>query len=211
MFTSPDSFDGVSMPKKLMLLDFDGVISLEKHVPPENWVGRGKDSYKSNYQNTKSALIQYEGDHTGYVLYRPSVITRLNALVEAGLEIKWLTDRGEYASSLLAPALGLEGVTPQDVDAFDLGDFQQYDGRESVYWYKYQAMKREIVERNRQVLFVDDRIYGDIRHYMGSILDEGKASLIQTNALKGLTDRLMDRVEAWFNTGEVVMISRNES
>ncbi len=196
-----------SLRSKLILLDFDGVISLETYVPQKNWRSSGEDSYENNYKDTKNVTIVYEDGHEGSVLYRPSVIARLNKLIESGLEIKWLTDRGQYASELLAPAIGLVGVTRQDSDAFSLGTLQQYDGGESIYWYKYKALVREVLERNRQVLFIDDRIISDVNHYLGYILNPNEVSLIQTNSLRGLTDTLMNQVELWAAEGDVIRVS----
>jgi hypothetical protein len=186
--------------KKLILLDIDGVLSIEKPVSPDNWE-LGHISYADNYSGTLKTNIPNKKTQYRTHTYRPEIISSLDNLVaNFDVEIKFLTNWGAAAKDIFSVYVGSKLISPMDSDAKELGVPTFADAASPIHWYKAQAVIREANERGREVLFVDDLINTELALEFDKVLPKN-AGWLKVDPRIGLTPEWIQRIMNWAEGG----------
>lgn len=193
---------------KLVLLDIDGVLSLERPVNPSQW-SIDSVSYDNNYENTLRVNIPNRKTIYRKHTYRPEIINAIDSLiVEEKLEFKFLSNWGEAAKSVFSKYVGLKNVTAMDIDAKELGTAKPYDSLNPVYWYKTQALIREATLRGRETIFIDDLLDEKMSNELQKVLPE-HSGWLRINPMIGLTIKEIEYMSDW-NKGKASIIRSHE-
>lgn len=202
--------------KKLILLDIDGVLSLNSPAlvstkkvvgyspaePESQLVGLSEEVTASTIAKVNIPnKVDTHRTHT----YRPAVIAALDTMVRSGdVEIRFLTNWGSAAKSIFSAYVGLRNISNMDEDAKSLGvpHLTSVDGL-AVNWYKSQAFIREATTRGREVLFVDDLIDLELALAWNKLLPS-TAGWLKVNPEKGLTMEWVARIENWLKGGPTI-------
>lgn len=186
--------------KKLILLDIDGVLSIERPVSPENWE-LGHVSYAENYSGTLKTNIPNKKTQYRTHTYRPEIIASLdNLATNYDIEIKFLTNWGAAAKDIFAVYVGSKSIGPMDPDAKELGVPTITAAASPLHWYKAQAVVREANERGREVLFIDDLINTDLALEFDKTLPHN-AGWLKVDPRIGLTPEWIQRIMLWAEGG----------
>lgn len=186
--------------KKLILLDIDGVLSIEKPVSPDNWE-LGHISYADNYSGTLKTNIPNKKTQYRTHTYRPEIISSLDNLVaNFDVEIKFLTNWGAAAKDIFSVYVGSKLISPMDSDAKELGVPTFADAVSPIHWYKAQAVIREANERDREVLFIDDLINTELALEFDKVLPKN-AGWLKVDPRIGLTPEWIQRIMNWAEGG----------
>jgi hypothetical protein len=194
--------------KKLILLDVDGVLSIERSIISDSLEESPEKRLNSDGETNPTTLskvsipnkVSTHRIHT----FNPVVISELNSLVTAGnVEIKFLTNWGGAAKSVFSEYVGLRNISNMDEDAKSLGTPDLVKtGKSSVNWYKSQGFIREATVRGREVLFIDDLVNLDLALAWDKLLPDS-AGWLKVNPAKGLTMYWVGRIEDWIQGGPV--------
>lgn len=182
--------------KKLILIDVDGVLSIERPVSPEKWE-LGHISYADNYSGTLKTNIPNKKTQYRTHTYRPEIIASLDSLVSNyDVEIKFLTNWGAAAKDIFAVYVGSKFISAMDADAKELGVPTILEAPSPIHWYKAQAVLREANERGREVLFIDDLINTELALEFSKLLPEN-AGWLKVDPRTGLTPEWIQRIMVW--------------
>jgi hypothetical protein len=190
--------------KKLILLDVDGVLSIERSVSATT---KKPNEYSKNANASSLAKVSIPNARSTHRThtYRPAVLAALDTMVKSGdVEIRFLTNWGTAAKSVFSAYVGLDNITNMDSDAKSLGvpHLTAIDGF-SVHWYKSQAFIREATVREREVLFIDDLINLDLALAWTDLVPP-TSGWLKVNPEKGLTMEWIGRIEDWIQGGPVI-------
>ncbi len=186
--------------KKLVLLDVDGVLSIERPVSPEMW-DIPEVSYARNYSGTSKINIPNKHNTFRTHTYRPDIITSINYLVDNyNVEIKFLTNWGEAAKTVFSEYVGLKNIISMDFDAKDLGTPKISDSTNPIHWYKAQALLREVKDRGRDAIMVDDLINLELAKELSKELPINSGWL-KINPMIGLSKDWINAIRTWSEGG----------
>jgi len=187
------------MDKPLWLLDVDGVLNAVNII--EDLQALEGDINWPDYQVGR-ALSGRPAGHTYKIIWSPTLVKRITALVEEDLvEIQWLTTWEERAQTQIGPLLGLphfELPGKRDLGA----EHQSLITGAGDYWWKFPLAREAVAETpQRPLIWTDDDLvsvpeataWARKRWQDGG----GMAMLVNPAWEIGLSPRQMDAIEAF--------------
>lgn len=177
---------------KIILLDIDGVISIDRA------------RYSCGAPTNKADIPNKNNIHRTHI-YRPDVVSSINSLAaNPNVEIKFLSNWGSAAESVFAKYVGLKNIGYTEIDSEHRGYKSIEDAGESpLLWYKSKMVLEEALKGN-DVLFIDDRISLPLALEFSKHLPT-QCGWIKTHPGQGLTPAHMERIRGWVNDDAPVL------
>lgn len=165
-------------------LDFDGVINVfSKNTPRERYTGWKEDSWK------KTTLDGYP------ILYSTELVDYLNDLSsKENISIIWLTTWRELASTLISPALGINGENWEYLSSSD----------EKVYttkmkWWKLEEIEKHVASTNPdKIVWIDD----ELRYSIHDSIKNMDSLSISPDPCMGVTKFNKNSIDSYLNKGK---------
>lgn len=189
--------------KKLVLIDVDGVLSINRPVSRDSW-DVPDVSYTRNYSGTLKVNIPNKYNTFRTHTYRPDIINSLDYLVDNyNVEIKFLTNWGDAAKTIFSQYVGFKNAINMDSDAKDLGTAKIDETDNPIHWYKAQALLREANQRGRDVIWIDDLINLELAKELSKELPINSGWL-KINPMLGLSKDWIEKIRIWAEGGPPV-------
>jgi hypothetical protein len=181
--------------QKTILLDFDGTVTADVNEP----------SNETERERLRPYPVEF-ADVSIVMWIDPTVLMRLAVIAELpGVSVFWLSANGAIVPAVIAPQLGLPDwrISPRAPAAPAVG--VPASGRAGTYWWKFQAVLETVEAGDSvRVLWVDDRISGDMGFHFDRTEQSGRISWIVPDGRCGLSAHEIDLIQAFAEDGKQV-------